>query len=623
MAPSKKSPAPAAATRTVEERAGMVIRFAGDSGDGMQLVGAQFSAASAALGNDLSTLPDFPAEIRAPAGSLAGVSGFQVHFSREPIHTPGDFLNALLAMNPAALKANLPDLEPGGVLIVNSDAFTPSDLKAVGYPNNPLEDGSLARYRCVAVPMSRLHEKAVAQVKLNPREVDRGRNFFALGLVFWLFERPLEPTLQWIGEKFAKNPAVLKANTRTLKAGYQHGEKGGLLPVQFRVSKAQIAAGKYRKITGNEALSLGLVAASRLAGLPLVFACHPITPASDILHHLVGLKQNGVRIVQAEDEAAALCMALGAAFGGGIGATATSGPGMSLMGEALGLGVMTELPCVIINVQRGGPSTGLPTKTEQADLFQALVGRHGEAPLPVLAPASASDCFAVALEAVRLAIRFMTPVVVLSDVYLANGAEPWKIPAVEDLPAIVVQRPAAKEGEPFLPYGRNERLVRPWAIPGTPGLEHRVGGLEKEGESGQVGYDPQTHEAMVRLRALKIANVAAEIPPLEVQGKPQGDLLVLGWGGTKGAICSAVERCQRKGQAVSCAHLRHLHPLPRNTGAVLGGFRKVLVPELNHGQLSWLLRSHFLVAVEGLNKVQGRPFLIGEVEERIQQLLAT
>jgi 2-oxoglutarate ferredoxin oxidoreductase subunit alpha len=602
------------------------IRFAGDSGDGMQLAGTQFTNASAILGNDISTLPDFPAEIRAPAGTLAGVSGFQVHFSSQDIHTPGDDLNALVAMNPAALRTNLKDLEKGGLLIVNSDAFTANDLHKAGYKVNPLDDNSLKDYRVFRIPINTLNREAVSEVKLSPREADRCKNFFALGLVFWLYERPLEPTLRWIREKFAKNPAVLEANTRTLKAGYNFGETTETMPVHYMVAPATIKPGRYRKITGNEALAMGLVSATSLMNKALVYATYPITPASDILHSLSDMKRFGVRTVQAEDEIAAIGMAIGASFGGAIGVTATSGPGICLKSEAIGLAVMTEMPLVVIDVQRGGPSTGLPTKTEQADLLQAMFGRNGECPAAIVAPATPADCFVMSFEAVRLAVGFMTPVFVLSDGYLANGAEPWLIPRVEDLPKIAVKHPTAPNsngnGEArFLPYKRDERLVRPWAIPGTPGLEHRIGGLEKEDTTGNVSYDAANHEHMVRTRAKKIANIANEIPLLEVSGPEQGDLLVIGWGGTYGAIVSAVQRAQRKGYKVAQAHLRYLNPMPKNTAELLKRYKKVLVPELNAGQLSWLLRAQFLVDTIGLNKIQGRPFLVSEIEHKIEEIL--
>src|SRR6516162_2535254 len=586
--------------RPIEQLESVTIRFAGDSGDGMQLAGTQFTNSSAILGNDISTLPDFPAEIRAPAGTLAGVSGFQVHFSSLDIHTPGDRLNSLVAMNPAALKTNLKDLESGGILIVNTDAFGTGDLHKAGYKSNPLEDSSLKGFRVVKVPINKLNREAVAECKLSPREADRCKNFFALGLVYWLYERPLEPTLRWIREKFGKNPAVLEANTRTLKAGYNFGETTETMPVHYRVPKAQIQPGTYRKITGNEALALALVAAAERSGLPLVYAGYPITPASDILHQLAEYKRFGVRTLQAEDEIAAIGAAIGASFGGALAVTATSGPGICLKSEAIGLAVMTELPVVVIDVQRGGPSTGLPTKTEQADLLQCMFGRNGECPAAIVAPRSPADCFDMVFEAVRLAIGFMTPVFLLSDGYLANGAEPWLIPDIAALPHIKVEHPAMPNsngnGEAhFLPYKRDARLVRQWAIPGTRGLEHRIGGIEKEDVTGNVNYDPNNHEHMVRTRAQKIANIANEIPLLEVSGPAKGDVLVIGWGGTYGSIATAVERCQQKGMKVAQAHLRYLNPMPKNTGEVLANYCKVLIPELNAGQLRMLLRGEFLV----------------------------
>jgi 2-oxoglutarate ferredoxin oxidoreductase subunit alpha len=608
-----------------EEREAATIRFAGDSGDGMQLAGTQFTNASAILGNDIATFPDFPAEIRAPAGTLAGVSGFQVHFSSRDIHTPGDSLNALVVMNPAALKTNLKDLEPSGILIVNSDAFGTGDLHKAGYKSNPLEDSSLKGFRVVKVPINKLNREAVKSCNLSPREADRCKNFFALGLVYWLYERPLEPTLRWIREKFSKNPAVMEANTLTLKAGYNLGETTETMPVHYKVAKAQIKPGRYRKITGNEALAIGMVTASQLANLPLAYATYPITPASDILHYLADMKRYGVRTMQAEDEIAAMGMAIGASFGGALGVTATSGPGICLKSEAIGLAVMTELPCLIIDVQRGGPSTGLPTKTEQADLLQAMFGRNGECPVAIVAPCSPADCFAMVFEAIRLAVSFMTPVMYLSDGYLANGAEPWLIPNVAELPKIVVKHSPASNGNgtgTFLPYKRDERLVRPWAVPGTKGLEHRIGGLEKEDITGNVSYDPMNHEHMVRTRAKKIANIANDIPELSVNGPAEGDLLVIGWGGTYGSILSAVQRAQRKGYKVASAHMRYLNPMPRNTGDILRRYKKILVPELNAGQLRMLLRSMFLVDAVGLNKIQGRPFLVSEIEKKIADMLS-
>jgi 2-oxoglutarate ferredoxin oxidoreductase subunit alpha len=609
-----------------QELDSVTIRFAGDSGDGMQLAGTQFTNASAILGNDISTLPDFPAEIRAPAGTLAGVSGFQVHFSSHDIHTPGDKLNTLVAMNPAALKMNLKDLEPGGILIVNSNAFNTGDLHKAGYKSNPLEDGSLKGYRVFKIPINTLNREAVADMKLSPREADRCKNFFALGLVYWLYERSLEPTLRWIREKFAKNPAVLEANSRTLRAGYNFGETTETMPVHYRVPAAPIKPGKYRKITGNEALALGLAAVAQTANIPLVYCSYPITPASDILHALNELKRFTVRTIQAEDEIAAIGMAIGAAFGGGLGVTATSGPGICLKSEAIGLAVSTELPVIIIDVQRGGPSTGLPTKTEQADLLQAMYGRNGECPAAIVAPCSPADCFDMVFEAVRIAIGFMTPVLLLSDGYLANGAEPWLIPDPAALPKITVKHPTQANsngnGEAhFLPFKRDAGLVREWAVPGTPGLEHRIGGLEKEDVSGNVSYDPANHEHMVRTRAQKIANIANEIPELTVTGPAGGDLLVIGWGGTYGTVLTAVQRAQRKGLKVAHAHLRYLNPMPKNTGEVLSRYKKVLVPELNMGQLRMLLRATYLVDAVGLNKVQGKPFLVSEIEAKIEELI--
>ena len=602
------------------------IRFAGDSGDGMQLAGSQFMTTSAILGNDISTLPDFPAEIRAPVGTLAGVSGFQIHFSSLDIHTPGDLLNTLVAMNPAALKTNLKDLESGGILIVNKDSFASGDLNKAGYKSNPLEDGSLKGYRVIGVPMTTLNRESVADLKLSPREADRCKNFFALGLVYWLYERSLDPTVKWIRSKFGKNPAVLEANTRALKAGYNFGETTEAMPVHYRVAKAKIAPGKYRKLTGNEAVAMGLVAAAQQCGLSLYFSGYPITPASDILHALSELRRFGVRTMQAEDEIAACGAAIGAAFGGALGVTATSGPGVCLKSEAIGLAVMTELPLIIIDVQRGGPSTGLPTKTEQADLLQAMFGRNGECPIAIVAPASPADCFPMIIEAARIAVTFMTPVFFLSDGYLANGSEPWRIPAVADLPKFTarqIKEPnTTKDGKPvFMPYHRDARLVRDWAIPGTPGLEHRIGGIEKEDVTGNVSYDPANHEHMVKTRAAKIANIANEIPELTVEGPEEGDLLVIGWGGTYGSLLTAVQRMNHKGYKVAHAHLRYLNPMPRNTGDVLKRYKKILVPELNGGQLLLLLRAKFLVDAVGLNKIQGRPFLISEITEKIESML--
>lgn len=598
------------------------IRFAGDAGDGMQLAGAQFAAASAWFGNDVVTLPDAPAEIRAPAGTLAGVAGFQVHVGRRQVHTPGDTLQALVAMNPAALKTSLADLDAGGTLIINSDAFTQDAHQWAGYMRNPLEDGSLNSYRVLAAPMHALTRDALAPLKLSAREIERCRNFFALGLASWLYERPLEPVLDWIRVKFAKNLAILEANSRTLKAGHRFGQTTSQMRAPYRVPVEPIAPGKYRCVTGSEALVLGLVAAADVAGLPLVYAGFPGTPASAILQHLTELREFDVRCIQAEDHLAALSVAVGAAFGGALGATAASGLGLSMQSEALSLAAMAELPSVVINVQRAGPSTGMPGKTEQADLLQALYGRHGECPLPVLAAASAADCFATVYEASRLALRYMTPVIVLADAYLASCGERWQIPARADLPGIALpHRLTAPAVNGFLPYQRDERRARPWAVPGTPGLEHRLGGLEKEALTGHVNYDPLNHEAMVKARADKIAGIADELPDLATSGPVSGELLVLGWGSTRGAIQAAVERVRRRGRSVAAAHLRHLLPMPRNTAAVLSRYRKVLVPELNSGQLARELRARYGVDCIGLHKVQGRPFRVAEIEAKIEELL--
>jgi 2-oxoglutarate ferredoxin oxidoreductase subunit alpha len=621
----------------VHEIESVTIRFAGDSGDGMQLAGTQFTNTSALVGNDIATFPDFPAEIRAPAGTLPGVSGFQVHFSSQDIHTPGDVLNTLVVMNPAALKTNLRDLESGGYLIVNSDAFGPNDLDKAKYKVNPLEDGSLAGYRMIRVPITKLTREAVAECKLSPREADRCKNFFALGLVYWMYVRPLDVTVKWIRDKFGKNPQFVDANTRALKAGYNYGETVELLPVQYKVAKAKIEPGTYRKITGNEALALGLVAAAQQAGKTLVYSGYPITPASSVLEQLSDMKRFGVKTLQAEDEIAAVGVAIGASFGGAIGATGTSGPGICLKSEAIGLAVMTELPLVILDVQRGGPSTGLPTKTEQADLLQAMFGRNGECPAAIVAPQSPTDCFDVAMEAVRIATRFMCPVFVLSDGYLANGSEPWKIPTADKLPKIDIKHPTgpnsvgwngaahengAGEVTKYLPYKRDEMLARPWAVPGTAGLEHRIGGIEKQDVTGNINYDPANHEHMVRTRAQKIENIAQTIPELEVHGPADAELLVIGWGGTYGSITTAVQRAQRQGKKVARAHLRYLNPMPKNTAEVLARFKKILVPELNAGQLLWLLRAKYLAPAEGLNKIQGRPFLVSEIEAAIEKALA-
>jgi len=607
--------------KNLEEVETVTIRFAGDSGDGMQLTGTQFTNTSAVVGNDISTLPDFPAEIRAPAGSLPGVSGFQLNFSSQDIKTPGDQPNVLVAMNPAALKVNLPDLEDGGTLIVNTDGFTAENLKYASYAANPLEDGSLAGYRVHKLPISTLNMNALkGNVELSRKEIDRSKNFFALGVLYWLYDRPMDNTLNWIRNKFAKSPELAKANEIALKTGYNFADTTEVFTTHYTVKKAQIAPGKYRKITGNEATAIGFVAASQISGRPLFYGSYPITPASDILHELSRHKTFGVKTFQAEDEIAAVCAAIGASFAGQIGLTGTSGPGVALKQEAIGLAVMTELPLVIVNVQRGGPSTGLPTKTEQADLFQSVWGRNGECPAIVVAPATPGDCFHMAIEAVRLAFKYMSPVFYLSDGYLANGAEPWAIPAIDDLPKIDVS--FANDPATFMPYARDpETLARPYALPGTPGLEHRVGGIEKQHITGNVNYDPENHHFMVKLRQEKVDRAAASIPPVEVMGESTGKVLVLGWGSTYGSISSAVEKMQREGKSVSAAHLRYLNPFPRNLGEVLSGFETVIVPEMNLGQLCTMIRAKYLVDAVPFSKVKGRPFQIREIVRKVEEYL--
>jgi 2-oxoglutarate/2-oxoacid ferredoxin oxidoreductase subunit alpha len=598
----------------------VTIRFAGDSGDGMQLTGTQFTNTSAVFGNDISTLPDFPAEIRAPAGSLPGVSGFQVNFSSRDIKTPGDEPNVLVAMNPAALKVNLADLEHGGILIVNSDAFSEGNLKKAGYLKNPLEDGSLSGYRLFSLPITSLNANALAECKLTKKDVDRCKNFFALGLMYWLYDRPMKQTLDWIDSKFKKNPEVAKANTLALKAGYYYGETTEMFTTHYQVPKANLTPGTYRNITGNEATAIGFVTASVLAETPLFYASYPITPASDILHELSRHQNFGIKTMQCEDEIAAISAAIGASFAGNLGLTGTSGPGICLKSEGINLAVMTELPVVIVDVQRGGPSTGLPTKTEQADLLQAMFGRNSESPVAIVAPATPGDCFAMAIEAWRIAIKYMTPVLYLSDGYLANGSEPWKIPNIADLPKIEVKFRTETEG--FFPYLRDEKtLARPWAIPGTAGLEHRIGGLEKQNITGNVSYDPDNHMKMVELRAEKIARIANDIPDLQIFGEPEGDVLVVGWGGTFGAINAAVEEVRARNLPVSSIHLRHLNPFPKNLPDILGRFEKILVPELNLGQLGWLIRAKYLIPTIPFCKVKGKPFKISEIIDKIEEVL--
>jgi 2-oxoglutarate/2-oxoacid ferredoxin oxidoreductase subunit alpha len=604
----------------IEELEGVTIRFAGDSGDGMQLTGTQFTNTTAIVGNDISTLPDFPAEIRAPAGSLPGVSGFQLNFSNHDIRTPGDEPNVLVAMNPAALKVNLPDLEAGGLLIVNTDAFTENNLKKASYASNPLNDHSLDGFRVFKLPITTLNRAALKEVKLPSKEIDRCKNFWALGLMYWLYDRPLEPTERWIEAKFRSKAAeVATANLTALKAGFAYGDAAEIFTTHYRVRKAAIAPGKYRNITGNQATALGCVAASVLAGRPLFYASYPITPASDILHELSMHKNFGVKTFQAEDEIAAICSAVGASFTGHLALTGTSGPGLALKSEAIGLAVTTELPVVIIDVQRGGPSTGLPTKTEQADLLQAMFGRNGECPVAIVAASTPADCFDMAVEAFRIAVRHMVPVIYLTDGYLGNGAEPWRLPTIDDLPKFGVEFTTQAEG--FQPYVRDpETLARNWAIPGTPGLEHRIGGLEKADITGNVSYDPENHMHMVLTRAEKVARIADDIPELEVYGESEGRLLVIGWGSTYGAITSAVEEMQRRGQSVSSIHIRHLNPLPRNLGEILGRFDRVLVPELNMGQLCMLLRAKYLVPAISYPKVKGKPFKISELLTKMNEV---
>ncbi|MBA3851064.1 MAG: 2-oxoacid:acceptor oxidoreductase subunit alpha [Chloroflexi bacterium] len=604
----------------IRELERVTIRFAGDSGDGMQLTGTQFTRTSAVFGNDISTLPDYPAEIRAPAGSLPGVSGFQLSFSSSEIHTPGDQPDVLVAMNPAALKTNIGDLPAGGALIVNKDAFTKQNLTKAGYTEDPLTDGSLKPYSLFEIPVSTLNARALEGLEMTNKQVDLTKNFFCLGIMFWLYERSMDPTLRWIEEKFGAKPVLAEANRRALNAGYAFGETTEIFHTHYRVAPAHLPPGKYRNITGNEATALGLVAASRLARRPLFYGSYPITPASDILHQLSGYKNFGVRTFQAEDEIAAVGAAIGASYGGAMGMTASSGPGIALKTEAMGLAVMVELPLVVIDVQRAGPSTGMPTKTEQSDLLQVLFGRNGDSPMPVVAPATPAECFDYAIEAWRIALKYMTPVVYLSDAFLATGSEPWRIPEVADLPGIGVENHTDKAS--FQPYLRDpETLARPWAVPGTPGLEHRIGGLEKADISGNVSYDPENHHRMQLLRAEKVAGIARDIPDLQVHGPARGDLLVLGWGSTYGAIRTAVERLQAAGHSISHAHMRHLNPFPQNSGEVLGSFKTVLIPEMNLGQLLMLIRARYLIPAIGLDKVRGKPFRIAEIEETALRLL--
>jgi 2-oxoglutarate ferredoxin oxidoreductase subunit alpha len=604
-------------TKSLDE---VTIRFAGDSGDGMQLTGTQFTNTSAIMGNDLSTLPDYPAEIRAPQGTLFGVSGFQIHFGSTEINTPGDQCDVLVAMNAAALKVNLRSLVDGGAIIVNTDGFNDKNLRLAGYESNPLADASLSKYQLFQVDITKLTALALADMNLPTKIVDRTKNFFALGMMYWMYNRSVDTTVEWIRSKFKSKPDIVEANTRVLKAGWSFAETTEIFNVRYDVKAASLPRGKYRNITGNTAVALGLVAAASKAKLDLFLGSYPITPASDILHELSMYKEFGVKTFQAEDEIAAITSAIGASFGGALAATTTSGPGVALKTEAIGLALMVELPLLIVNVQRGGPSTGLPTKTEQADLLQALYGRNGEAPVPVLAASTPSDCFNTVFEAARIALKFMTPVMVLSDGYLGNGSEPWLLPNVKDLPDISPK--FRSDPNNYLPYLRDEAtLSREWAIPGTPGLEHRIGGLEKQDKTGNVNYEPENHEKMVHLRAEKVERVANDIPPAKVEGDEKGDLLVVGWGGTYGAIRSAVEAKRAEGKSVSHLHLRYVNPLQKNVGELLYNFKHVLVPEINLGQLIKVLRSKYLVPAVGLNKIQGQPFKSSEIEEKIDAIL--
>jgi 2-oxoglutarate ferredoxin oxidoreductase subunit alpha len=615
-APAKsKSTAP-----SVEKLDRVVIRFAGDSGDGMQLTGSQFTATTAAVGNDLATLPDYPAEIRAPVGTIAGVSGYQINFSSEDIFTPGDAPDVLVAMNPAALKTNVRDLRPNGLLIVNTDAFKKSDLKKAGYEVNPLEDGSLDGYRTIPVELTRLTRTALQETGLPTRAVDRCKNFFALGMMYYLYHRTLDVSMNWIEEKFSDKPDIVQANQLALKAGYAFCEATEVFQTTYEVPAARLTPGTYRNVNGNQALALGFVTASMKSGLPLFQGSYPITPASEILHELSGYKNYGVVTFQAEDEISAIGATLGAAFAGKLGITTTSGPGLSLKQEFLGLAVMVELPIVVVNVQRGGPSTGLPTKTEQSDLLQAMFGRHSESPCIVLAARSPADCFDAAFEASRLALTHMTPVVLLTDGFLANGAEPWRLPDLEALGRI--EAPFRTDPEGFQPYARDPKtLVRPWAVPGTTGLEHRVGGLEKAEGSGNVSYDSVNHERMIHIREQKVDAVADDIPLAEPTGDSQGKLLVLGWGSTFGAINGAVRRARAKGLDVSMVHLRHLNPFPRNLEELMKRFDRILVPENNTGQLAFLIQGRFLQEVTRLNKCQGQPFKESEILDAITEIV--
>ncbi|MEZ4227987.1 MAG: 2-oxoacid:acceptor oxidoreductase subunit alpha [Polyangiaceae bacterium] len=608
---------------TPKSLAGAIVRFAGDSGDGMQVTGSQFTVAAALARNDLATFPDFPAEIRAPAGTTFGVSGFQINFASRDVFTPGDAPDVLVAMNPAALKVNLPDLKPGGLLVLNSGAFTAGNLKKAGYGESPLDNDSLSGFQVLSIDISKLTVAAVKEAGLSTKDANRCKNFWTLGLMFWIYGRPLEPTIQWLERKFAKKPELVQANTLALKAGHAFGETAEVSHYRYQVPAAPVDPGVYRNISGNQATALGVVAAGQLSGLQVVLGAYPITPASDVLHELSRYKHFGVTTIQAEDEIAACCAAIGASYAGSLGVTSTSGPGMALKMEAIGLAIAVELPLLILDIQRAGPSTGMPTKTEQSDLLQAVYGRNGEAPVAVLAAATPGDCFYTVVEGARLATKYMTPVIVLTDGYLGNGAEPWKVPKVADLTPFPVKFRTDPEG--FHPFKRDEQtLARNWAVPGTPGLLHRIGGIEKSFDSGNISYDPQNHAKMSQVRADKIAGIANDIPEAKIDvGNDRGKLLVLGWGSTYGAIREAVQNCRSAGHDVSHLHLRYINPFPRNLGQLLRQFDHVLVPEMNMGQLVKVLRSEFLIPAESYAKIQGQPFKIGELEARIKQTLAS
>ena len=609
------------AEKNVEKIESVVIRFAGDSGDGMQLMGDRFTNTSALVGNDLGTFPDFPAEIRAPAGSLAGVSAFQLQFSSKDIFTPGDHLDVLVAMNPAALRMHINDLKTGGILIANKSTFTAKNLKMAGWESNPLEDDSLMDYMLYDIEISRLLADATEDMDITSKTVERSKNFFGLGLLYWMYGRPIEPTIVWLAKKFKKRPELIEANTRALKTGYNFGDITESFATQYEVGPAPFESGTYRNIVGNYATGLGLLTAAQSSGLPLFFGGYPITPASDILHQLSHYRNYGVKTFQAEDEIAGVGSAIGASFTGNLSITASSGPGICLKGEAIGLAVISELPLVVLNIQRAGPSTGMPTKTEQSDLFLSMYGRNGESPVPILTPATPGDCFFIAYEACRIALKYMTPVFVLSDAFLANGSEPWIIPQLSALPKIEVSFAEAGNGQ-YHPYERDEKsLARQWAVPGKAGLEHRIGGLEREHISGNVSYDPDNHDLMVKLRAQKVAGMTSEIPPTEIYGDSTGELLILGWGSTFGAIRTAVMSLRDDGKSVSQAHLKWLNPLPADLGEILLRFQKVLIPEVNSGQLIKLIRSEFLIDAKGLNIVSGEPYRKSQIIEKVEEIL--